>query len=163
MFSSNQVVPVAAIQVVDFVLVLLKVAHQYRVDVAAHGYFLVGDGVHYLGNDAVRLLADVHALPEFHFVPFEEGRAVVRLLSFCGFAPCFRFRGLYRIFRCVAGIGFVRSFPCRRLPDSKRFRREPSDDRKPVFRSTILPPDTSMLKGSRIRELSEEICSIING
>lgn len=50
-----------------------------------------------------------------------------------------------------------------RLPDSKRFRREPSDDRKPVFRSTILPPDTSMLKGSRIRELSEEICSIING
>ena len=50
-----------------------------------------------------------------------------------------------------------------RLPDSKRFRREPSDDRKPVFRSTILPPDTSMLKGSRIRELSEEICSIVNG
>lgn len=50
-----------------------------------------------------------------------------------------------------------------RLPDSKRFRREPSDDRKPVFRSTILPPDASMLKGSRIRELSEEICSIING
>ena len=50
-----------------------------------------------------------------------------------------------------------------RLPDSKRFRREPSDDRKSVFRSTILPPDTSMLKGSRIRELSEEICSIING
>ena len=44
----------------------------------------------------------------------------------------------------------------------KRFRREPSDDRKPVFRSTILPPDASMLKGSRIRELSEEICSIIN-
>ena len=43
------------------------------------------------------------------------------------------------------------------------FRREPSDDRKSVFRSTILPPDTSMLKGSRIRELSEEICSIING
>ena len=49
------------------------------------------------------------------------------------------------------------------LPDSKRFRREPSDDRKSVFRSTILPPDASMLKGSRIRELSEEICSIING
>ena len=50
-----------------------------------------------------------------------------------------------------------------RLPDSKRFRREPSDDRKSVFRSTILPPDTTMLRGSRIRELSEEICSIING
>ena len=50
-----------------------------------------------------------------------------------------------------------------RLPDSKRFRREPSDDRKSVFRSTILPPDTAMLRGSRIRELSEEICTIING
>ena len=34
-----------------------------------------------------------------------------------------------------------------RLPDSKRFRREPSDDRKSVFRSTILPPDTAMLRG----------------
>ena len=50
-----------------------------------------------------------------------------------------------------------------RLPDSKRFRREPSDDRKSVFRSTIIPPDTAMLRGSRIRELSEEICSILNG
>ena len=34
MFSSNQVVPVAAVQVVDFVLVLFKMAHQHRVDVA---------------------------------------------------------------------------------------------------------------------------------
>ena len=50
-----------------------------------------------------------------------------------------------------------------RLPDSKRFRREPSDDRKSVFRSTILPPDASMLKGSRIRALSDVIFSIING
>ena len=63
MFSLNQIIPVTAVQVVDFVLVLFKVAHQYRVDVAAHGYFLVGDGVHYLGNDAVCLLADVHAVP----------------------------------------------------------------------------------------------------
>lgn len=36
---SQQVIPVTAIQVVDFVLVLFKMAHQYRVDIAAHGYF----------------------------------------------------------------------------------------------------------------------------
>ena len=51
----------------------------------------------------------------------------------------------------------------RGCPTASVSRREPSDDRKSVFRSTILPPDASMLKGSRIRELSEEICSIING
>lgn len=48
-----------------------------------------------------------------------------------------------------------------RLPDSKRFRREPSDDRKSVFRSTILPADSAVLRGSRIKELSEEIYGII--
>lgn len=42
MFSSNQVFPVTAVQVVDFVLVLFKMAHQYRVNIAADGYFLVG-------------------------------------------------------------------------------------------------------------------------
>ena len=69
---------------------------------------------------------------------------------------------LYDIYdKVIAGMGLETLNTS--LPDSKRFRREPSDDRKPVFRSTILPPDASMLKGSRIRELSEEICSIING
>ena len=48
-----------------------------------------------------------------------------------------------------------------KLPDSKRFRRDMSDDRKTVLRSTILPADNAMLRGSRIKELAEEICDVI--
>ena len=48
------------------------------------------------------------------------------------------------------------------LPDSKRYRREITFDNKPIFRSTFFPIDSSMLKSSRIPELAEEICSIIN-
>lgn len=49
-----------------------------------------------------------------------------------------------------------------RVPDSKRFRREHSEERKSVFRSTIFAPDRNLLRGSQIKELSEEICGIIN-
>ena len=48
-----------------------------------------------------------------------------------------------------------------RLPDSKKFRRDLSEERKSVFRSTIFPMDASLLKGSGIREFSEEISRII--
>lgn len=48
-----------------------------------------------------------------------------------------------------------------RLPDSKRFRRELSENRKAVFRSTIFPADPNLLRGSGIKELSDEICEII--
>lgn len=48
-----------------------------------------------------------------------------------------------------------------RLPDSKKFRRDLSEERKSVFRSTIFPMDTALLKGSGIREFSEEISDII--
>ena len=48
-----------------------------------------------------------------------------------------------------------------RLPDSKKFRRDLSEERRSVFRSTIFPMDTALLKGSGIREFSEEISDII--
>ncbi len=48
-----------------------------------------------------------------------------------------------------------------RLPDSKKFRRDLSEERRSVFRSTIFPMDTALLKGSGIREFSEEISEII--
>lgn len=47
------------------------------------------------------------------------------------------------------------------LPDSKRFRRDLSTERKTIFRSTIFPVDNALLKGSNIKELSDEICNII--
>ena len=48
------------------------------------------------------------------------------------------------------------------IPDSKRFRKECAEDgNKVVFRSTILPPDKQLIKGSNIEKLADEIISII--
>ena len=48
------------------------------------------------------------------------------------------------------------------IPDSKRFRKECAEDgNKAVFRSTILPPDKQLIKGSNIEKLADEILSII--
>jgi cellulose biosynthesis protein BcsQ len=47
------------------------------------------------------------------------------------------------------------------LPDSKRFRKEMSGERRSVFRSTLFPPDKGLLKDSCIDELSDEICQIV--
>ena len=48
------------------------------------------------------------------------------------------------------------------LPDSSKFRKEgQADKRMSVFRSTIMPPDRPLLKGSGIDELVSEISGII--
>jgi len=47
------------------------------------------------------------------------------------------------------------------VPDTKRFRREMSETNRPVFRSTLLPVDKALVKGSNIDELVSEICSIV--
>jgi cellulose biosynthesis protein BcsQ len=47
------------------------------------------------------------------------------------------------------------------MPDSKRFRREMSESHRPVFRSTIFPVDKSIIKGSNVEELSNELIEII--
>jgi cellulose biosynthesis protein BcsQ len=49
-----------------------------------------------------------------------------------------------------------------RIPDAKRFRRETSDSRRPVFRSTVFPTDRSLVKGSNIEEFVDEMCDIIH-
>ena len=50
-----------------------------------------------------------------------------------------------------------------RLPDAKKYRREGSKNAsRAVFRSTLLPPDRNLLKGSRLVELVDEILGIIN-
>lgn len=48
------------------------------------------------------------------------------------------------------------------LPDSKRFRREIQVSHKALFRSTIFPVDKTLLKGSNVNVLVDEILSIIN-
>lgn len=47
------------------------------------------------------------------------------------------------------------------IPDSKRFRKEMSLDRRVPFRSSFLPADKRSLRGSNIKELINEICTII--
>jgi len=47
------------------------------------------------------------------------------------------------------------------IPDSKRFRRELATSHRPIFRSTLFPVDKTLLKGSNIYELVNEICEII--
>jgi cellulose biosynthesis protein BcsQ len=62
--------------------------------------------------------------------------------------------------KAVGELGFsmMKTF----LPDTKRFRKEFSDEHKTVFRSTLFPADKNMLKGSNVEELINEICQIIN-
>ena len=63
---------------------------------------------------------------------------------------------LYEIYEQVIaqlGLSVLKTY----LPDSKRFRRDLSAERKSVFRSTIFPMDNTLMKGSNIRDLSEEI------
>ncbi|MGL5919620.1 MAG: ParA family protein [Bacteroidales bacterium] len=47
------------------------------------------------------------------------------------------------------------------IPDSKRFRKEMSLNRRVPFRSSFLPADKRSLRGSNIKELIDEICEII--
>lgn len=48
------------------------------------------------------------------------------------------------------------------IPDSKRFRREgDTEDKRPLFRSTMFPPDKTLIKGSCINELTDEILEIV--
>lgn len=48
------------------------------------------------------------------------------------------------------------------LPNSVRFRKEMSEGRNTIFRSTLFPADKPLLKGSNIEELISEICQILN-
>jgi cellulose biosynthesis protein BcsQ len=47
------------------------------------------------------------------------------------------------------------------LPNSVRFRKEMSEDRNSIFRSTLFPADRLLLKGSNIDVLADEICEIL--
>ncbi|MCM1141860.1 MAG: ParA family protein [Muribaculum sp.] len=49
-----------------------------------------------------------------------------------------------------------------RIPDTKKYRREGSQTlERAVFRSTVMPPDRTLLKGTRLTELAEEVLKII--
>ncbi len=68
---------------------------------------------------------------------------------------------LYRIYETVAaemGVPILKTI----LPDSKRFRREAMEESgKALFRSTLFPPDRTLIKGSNLDALTDEILTII--
>ena len=67
---------------------------------------------------------------------------------------------LYEVFETVIeqlGLSLMQTI----IPNSVRYKKEVSNDRKNVFRSTLFPPDKTLLKGSNLEELVEEICQII--
>lgn len=47
------------------------------------------------------------------------------------------------------------------IPDSKRFRREQSVSYKALFRSTLFPADKSLVKGSNLDTLTEELLELL--
>ena len=62
-------------------------------------------------------------------------------------------KGLYFVWNMVDG-----------REKSKRFRREgEKEEKRPLFRSTLFPPDKTLIRGSNVRELAEEVLGIING
>ncbi|WP_346854608.1 ParA family protein [uncultured Draconibacterium sp.] len=67
---------------------------------------------------------------------------------------------LYNVYENVIGelgLNILKTF----VPDSKRFRRELTSGHKPVFRSTLFPAHNSLLKGSNLIALADEILETI--
>lgn len=70
---------------------------------------------------------------------------------------------LYDVYEKVAGragLNVMKTY----LLDSKRFRKESEEDgERYIFRSTIMPPDKALIKGSNIELLADEMLKLING
>ncbi len=68
---------------------------------------------------------------------------------------------LYQLFETLVGeLGI--SILETSLPDSKRFRKEAAEQgEKALFRSTIFPPDKSLIRGSNLEALATEILTIM--
>jgi cellulose biosynthesis protein BcsQ len=67
---------------------------------------------------------------------------------------------LYEIYEAVIkelGFTTLQTF----VPDSKRFRKEQNISHKALFRSTLFPADKSLVKGSRIDTLVDELLEIL--
>ncbi|KAA6345765.1 Chromosome-partitioning ATPase Soj [termite gut metagenome] len=67
---------------------------------------------------------------------------------------------LYEVYEAVIkelGFTTLESF----IPDSTRFRREQSINHKALFRSTLFPADKSLVKGSNIDALTDELLELL--
>lgn len=67
---------------------------------------------------------------------------------------------LYEVYEAVMkelGLTVQKTF----LPDTKRFRREQSSSRRTVFRSTLFPADRSLVRGSHLDKLVDELLEVL--
>lgn len=67
---------------------------------------------------------------------------------------------LYEVYEGVIGelgLPVLKTF----LPDTKRFRREQSVNHRAVFRSTLFPADRSLIRGSNLDKLVEELLGVL--
>jgi len=66
---------------------------------------------------------------------------------------------LYEVYEDVIeklGFPIVKTF----LPDSKRFRKEQTENHRALFRSTMFPADKTLVKGSNLDKLIDELLEI---
>lgn len=67
---------------------------------------------------------------------------------------------LYEVYeKVIAELGFpiLKTF----LPDTKRFRREQSLSHKALFRSTLFPADKTLIRGSNLDTLTDELLELL--
>ena len=67
--------------------------------------------------------------------------------------------GVYELVIAELGLQVMKSF----VPDTKRFRHEITTEHKPIFRSTLLPADKRLIKGSQLDQVTDEFLSIVKG
>ena len=70
-----------------------------------------------------------------------------------------RMKGLYMLWNMVKELELpvLKTF----LPDTKRFRREQNASRRSVFRSTLFPADRSLIRGSNLDKLVDELIELL--
>jgi hypothetical protein len=79
------------------------------------------------------------------------------LLSFSVFSPYFPRRLLLPSRFDALPLPVLKTF----LPDTKRFRREQNASRRSVFRSTLFPADRSLIRGSNLDKLVDELIELL--
>lgn len=67
--------------------------------------------------------------------------------------------GVYELVIAELGLQVMKSF----VPDTKRFRHEITTEHKPIFRSTLLPADKRLIKGSQLDQVTDELLAIVKG
>ena len=100
----------------------------------------------------------IHALARMDYIiaPISADRVVME--STLNYAVVVRDHiARYEAVMKELGLTVLKTF----LPDTKRFRREQSSSRRTVFRSTLFPADRSLVRGSHLDKLVDELLEVL--